>query len=647
MLRGKGDALHITVHDLFARQVRSAPDATAVISSAGALSYAELARRSTRIALQLRALGVGPGARVGLLAQRGPDTVAALLGILRLGAAYVPFDLSYPPDTLAGMLADSDPAAMVVQSSAVEALGGALAWDRPTLRLDGDASGIAAADESELADIGSAEDLAYVLYTSGSTGRPKGVMVPHRAIVRLVRDTDYAEFGPSETILHLAPLTFDASTFEIWGSLLNGGRLAIVESVHPSLGEIGQAISRYGVTTAWLTAGLFHLMVDHRIEDLRPLRQLLAGGDVLSPSHVDRALRELPGCRLINGYGPTENTTFTCCHTIPKDRVPGSAVPIGRPIANTEVHVLDADLAPVPDGEAGQLCVGGAGLALGYLNRPDLTDSRFVPAPFTGRPGEQMYLTGDLVRRGADGVLEFHGRIDRQVKINGKRVELDAIEEAIRQSGLFRDAVVTVSGAETPLKRIVAYVTGAAAGPDACERLREDLRRRLPDFSIPSSFMILDSFPLLPSGKVDRSALPAAAPAVAGDAAPSSSAPGRLEPELLAVWRRVLRNNAIGPNDNFFDAGGTSLQLIEVQEAIRGALGLEIPVLQLFANPTVRHVARSLGSEGEPAAVVEAARERARRQEAMLGRVRSGMLARMAAPRGESRPALDRAQWRS
>ena len=427
-----------------------------------------------------------------------------------------------------------------------------------------------------------AADPAYLMYTSGSSGRPKGVLVPHRAVLRLVQDNDFARFGPDEVILQLAPLSFDASNFEIWGALLNGGRLAVLANPYPSLVEIGAAIAAHQVSTLWLTAGLFHLMVDNDLGGLAPLRQLIAGGDVLSPPHVVRALRALPGCRLINGYGPTENTTFSCCYTIPHDYSGAAAVPIGRAIRDTEALVLGETLQPLAAGEEGELCVGGAGLALGYFNRPELTARAFVPHP--QQPGAQLYRTGDRVRARADGNLEFLGRIDRQVKINGKRVELDEIEARLRATGLVRDAAVVIARPRRAQRHGTSPRSSLQPSGDLdLGRLRAALREELPDYMIPAMITVLPALPLSPTGKLDRARL-------AQLTAPAGRSQGRTpgnstESLLLQVWKRVLARSDIGLEDNFFDLGGTSLGLLEVHASITRSLASDLTVVEMFPVP--------------------------------------------------------------
>jgi amino acid adenylation domain-containing protein len=367
------------VHELFAEQAALTPDARALDGDSGALTYAELDARSNRLAHLLRARGVGADTRVGVLLERGPDLLVALLAILKAGGAYVPLDPEYPTERLGFMLRDSG-AALVVSDAALSVRLEDARW--PVLRLDAEAL----EDQPDTPPESGAgpESLAYIVYTSGSTGTPKGVMVPHRAIVRLVRGATYARFGPAETHLLLAPVTFDAATFEIWGALLNGARLAIAPPGPLSPAELGALLERFEVRTLWLTAGLFHQVVDAAPEAFSPLRQLLAGGEALSPAHCRRVLAAHPDLRLINGYGPTENTTFSCCHTI--DAGVADTVPIGRPVQNSRAYVLDAALRPVPIGVWGELYVGGDGVAHGYLGRPGLTAERFVPDAFSEQP---------------------------------------------------------------------------------------------------------------------------------------------------------------------------------------------------------------------------------------------------------------------
>ncbi len=436
-------------------------------------------------------------------------------------------------------------------------------------------------------------DLAYVLYTSGSSGTPKGVAVAHRSVARLVRGTNYAAFGPDETFLLMAPVSFDASTLELWGPLLNGGRLAILPPGEVSLDGLERAVRDFGVTTLWLTAGLFHLVVDERLSALAPLRQLLAGGDVLSPPHVARVRRELPELRLIDGYGPTENTTFTTCGLVGAmdgrwSR--GEGISIGRPIANTRVLVLGPDSEPVPVGVPGELYAGGDGLALGYLGRPELTAAAFVPAPF-GAPGERLYRTGDLVRRLPDGRLDFLGRADDQVKVRGFRIEPGEIEAALARQPGVREAVVLArsvrsDGSVRSDRSLVAYVVGEDLDAAA---LREALGCRLPAYMVPAAFVLLDALPLSPNGKVDRAALLERAAERGGET--DLTAPrGAAEEILAAVWRQVLGLERVGVHDSFFRLGGDSILSIQIVARARQA-GLVVTPRQIFEEETIAALA--------------------------------------------------------
>jgi amino acid adenylation domain-containing protein len=455
-----------TVPTLFEQQAATTPDADALVSGEDRMSYRELNERANRLAGLLRERGAGPGSLVGLAMDRSFEMVVGILGILKSGAAYVPLDTGYPPARLAWMLDDTGSRLVVTRESLREILPPGA---REVVTLDGDSAEIARQPAANPTPRSSAEDLAYVMYTSGSTGTPKGVSVRHRGIVRLVRNTDYVELSAREVLLQFAPISFDASTFEIWGALLNGGTLVLGPPGAASLEELSAVIRRHGVTTLWLTAGLFHQMVDRQLDGLRGVRQLLAGGDVLSPSRVERVLRELPDCRLINGYGPTENTTFTCCHTIRPGTLSGANVPIGRPIANTCVFLLDRRQRPVPIGLPGELYAGGDGLARDYWNDPVRTAERFVPNPFPEVPaaGERLYRTGDRARYRPDGAIEFLGRLDEQVKVRGYRVEPAEVEAALsRHPGVAASAVVAREDSRGE-KILVAYVVPAETAEES------------------------------------------------------------------------------------------------------------------------------------------------------------------------------------
>jgi aspartate racemase len=412
-------------------------------------------------------------------------------------------------------------------------------------------------------------------------------------VVRLVRNTDYASLTAHEVFLQLAPLAFDASTFEIWAPLLNGARLAVFPPDLPTGETLARAVRRHQVTTLWLTAALFHHVVDQVASGLGPVRQLLAGGDVLSVPHVRRALREWTGIRLINGYGPTENTTFTSCHTITEADAEKPSIPIGRPIANTRVYVLDRHGQPVPVGIPGELYAGGDGLARGYLHRPVLTAARFVPDPWSGDPAARLYRTGDRARWQPDGTLEFLGRTDRQVKIRGFRIEPGEVEVQLGQHPAVRDVAVVVREGPPGEKSLVAYHVPRGEAEPRPHELRQYLRDRLPAYMIPAAFVRLPALPLTPNGKVDRAALPDPVAEPDRPAAPPSP-PTPMQTLVASVWSEVLKRARVGPQDDFFDLGGHSLLATQVMARLSDALRRDLPLSLIFEAPTVAELSARL-----------------------------------------------------
>jgi amino acid adenylation domain-containing protein len=572
------------IDESFRRVAARAPRATAVRGWDDELTYGELDARVDRLARRLWAVGVRPGAVVGLYLERSAAAVCALLAILRAGAAYLALD-------------PRDPG--VRRRAIIQQAGVGVVVTRPGLAADLDypCTAVDAADVADplpAAPFGAPagpEDLAYLAFTSGSTGVPKGVCVPHRAVARLVLGADFLPIATDDVFVQYAPLAFDASTLELWGPLCNGASLVVPPPGDPSPAGLCTFVRKAGVTVLWLTAGLFHQVVDADPAELCGLRHLLAGGDVLSVPHVNRALAALPGTVLVNGYGPTENTTFTCCHRM-TSAVRGSTVPIGRPINGSSVYVLDDDLRPVADGAVGELYTGGAGVAQGYLGDPALTARRFLPDPFSAQPGACMYRTGDLVRR-HDGVLDFVGRADRQVKVRGFRVEPAEVESALRTLPQVTEAAVVARRDRTGVQRLAAFVVGPASTMEIRNRVREVL----PPYAVPASVTRVDALPLTASGKVDRQVLEARIPQRRPELRTPYREPGTpLETAIARLWSDLLELDGIGAGDDFFELGGHSLLGVRILTELRRAYGIEISPLTFYLDPTPAGLAGAVSS---------------------------------------------------
>lgn len=571
-----------SVHRIFEAVAERYPNNVALEFADVRLTYKELNERANQIAHYLRKLGIGPERPVAVCLQRSPELIQALLGILKAGAAYVPLDTAYPQERIGFMLEDSSSDFVITQSGLKRNLADA---GREIICLEEEWDAISKAERKNLPEFSRPENLAYIMYTSGSTGVPKGVGVVHQNIARLVLNNWFASLGPEEVLFQFAPVSFDASTFEIWGALLNGGKLVICPVEDPSLTELSHLLAKYEVTTLWLTAGLFRVMVDEQLSGLTHLRQLLAGGDVLSAEHVKRAVKN-SGVRLINGYGPTENTTFSCCYAVTDISGLQNGIPIGKPIANTEAYVLDTNLYPVPSGVVGELYLGGKGLARGYVGRPEVTAERFVPHPYSEKEGARLYRSGDWVRWNTAGQLEFLGRKDGQVKLRGFRVELGEVEAALRGQAGVKQAVV-LTQEEYGDKRLVAYVV--LEKETGFEDLKNGLRKRLPDHMVPTGWVKLERLPLTANGKLDRRALPMPGP----ESETSYMAPrNEREERLVEIWQEVLGREQIGVEDNFFELGGHSLRATQVVARVRTKLGMDLPLRSVFEAPTVAALAQ-------------------------------------------------------
>ncbi len=587
---------HLSVHRIFEQQVQRTPAAVALVLNDQVLTYSELNKRANRLARVLEARGVGPNVMVVLCMERSVEMVIGLLAILKAGGAYVGLDPTLPQQRLRFMIADAQAPVLLCRGklrSKLPAGTASVLWAEDWEEI------AAAQNDGNLDTEVSLDDLAYMLYTSGSTGQPKGVLVSHRAIVRLLFGVDYATFGESEVLLHLAPLAFDASTLEVWGALLHGSRLVLYPGTLPAIEELGALLEREGVTTLWLTASLFNLVIDNAPQILRSVRQLLVGGEALSVKHVRRAQELLPGTQLINGYGPTESTTFTTCYRIPRDlKETITSIPLGKPIGNTRVYVLDRNLQPVPVGVAGELHIAGQGLARGYHRQPEQTAQKFIPDPFSNHPGARLYKSGDLVRYQPDGNLEFLGRLDLQIKIRGYRIELTEIEAALSECEGVREAVVTAWDVAPGDRRLLAYVVYDPGSAVSEEQLTAGLRATLPEYMLPARYITLSEIPTTANGKVDRRALPRP-PQVTSSPERIEEASDALIPGLLRIWGEVLQRRHSGEKDDFFESGGNSMLALSLIDRVEKAYRTKVSVRAFFQTPTIEGLASMLRQPGQ------------------------------------------------
>jgi amino acid adenylation domain-containing protein len=578
---------HACVHELVEAQARRTPQAIAVAHNDDRLTYAELDAGANRLARHLRTLGVRPGDRVAIALDRSIGLVLAQLAILKCGGAYVPLDQTAPPQRQAFMIEDCD--ARVVLTGA-EAVAPEMAG---VTRLDIGRDIPAGPDARDWDPSVDGETGAYVIYTSGSSGEPKGVLAPHRAVVRLAVNNGYADFQPTDRVAFASSPAFDASTMEVWATLLNGGCVVVID--HATLIDpqrFRRRLEQDAISVLWLTAGVFHQYAHTLAGPLARLRILIAGGDVLDPRVAARVLERSPPQRLLNGYGPTETTTFAATHWIREVAALATSIPIGRPISNARIYILDRHREPVPIGAAGEIHIGGAGVALGYLNRPELTAERFIASPFVA--GDRLYRTGDLGRFQPDGTIEFLGRNDFQVKIRGFRIELGEIEARLAEHPAVHEAVVLAREDVPGDKRLVAYIIARleAAAPEA-ETLRAHLSVSLPEYMVPAAYVRLEALPLTANGKLDRKALPA--PTGEAFAARGYEPPlGETEERLARIFADSLGLERVGRHDNFFDLGGHSLLGIRLMLEIGRAFGKTLPVGVLFSAPTVAGLARDL-----------------------------------------------------
>lgn len=576
-----GAAAPQTVTEVFGGVAGRYSDKIAVRFGDQVMTYAELDQRSDALAAMLAASGVRPGQLVGISSNRSLLLVVAVLGVMKAGAGYVPFDVSLPEDRLRFMARDTGIAILLGDCPPAALEGVRIVHWREFPQAP------AAAPAVEI----NGESIAYVMFTSGTTGVPKGVVLPHRSIIRMLRDTDWLELSDETVTLHSSSFAFDTSIIDLFASLLHGGTLVVPPDGTLSISQLADAIQSHGVNTLWLTSGLFHAVADVRPKTFAGVKQVIVGGDVVSPAHVRRVVATCPNVTVINGYGPTESAVTNAHKVTQADLSRGMPLPIGRAIPGTQSYILDENLNPVPDGIIGELCIAGRGLALGYWDRPELTAEKFVTAPWD--PTLKLYRSGDLVLNPGDGVLRFFGRADTQVKIRGFRVELTEVEQALDAHPAIRQsvAVATVPQGQSD-KVLVAYFVAQGPAPQAAD-LRRFLALRLPDFSIPSFFVAADEIPLNANGKPDRRALPALRSQSADDDA-DTTLRGEIEMRLADIWSGVLGAKVTSACTNFFQMGGHSLLAVRLFDRIRSEFGHDLPLSTLFSNQTLRELAALL-----------------------------------------------------
>ncbi len=648
----KTNPWNTTVFELFSEIVHRAPNSIALADGQQSLTYAQLWNFADAFRARLVGQGVKPGDMVAISASRSLATVAAILGIVMAGGCYVPIDIEEYPVSALSRIAGLEGLRHWIADAKARQMADPMLWEGCSLLAVEEVALPVHVEPVAIPTVATlGESPLYVMFTSGSTGAPKGVVVPNRAVVRLVSSQEFITFDSTQTFLLHSPLCFDASTLEFWGSLLHGSRLVVAPGRSLGLDDYTNLILQQGVTTLWLTAAMFHLAAEHTPEMFAPLRQLVFGGDVISPRHVERMRALYPALHMVNGYGPTENTTFTCCYPVPREYRAEGTLPIGSPIAYTTVHILDTNHKALPAGQPGELAAGGAGVALGYLGRPEATAERFIPDTFSTRPGALLYLTGDRAVQRPDGTIEFLGRMDRQVKIAGHRVELAAVENALSASPLVTDAAVVVFTVPSGEKHLVACVALANPVHNAETTLRGWLQARLSRTSIPQDWLFLEKLPINGNGKLDRSGLqtlcemrlmgspldpptPALAQQNKAIAESKVAADGNnIMAHLQKMWATLLGRAAVGADENFFDLGGTSLLLIEMHARLHAEFASTPSLVDMFAFPTSRSLAARLGGCQQKRAETGAGELRGQRQ-------RAAMLARRPGMRVSKTPAL-------
>jgi amino acid adenylation domain-containing protein len=576
------------VHEIFEEQARRTPNALALTCRGSSLTYDELNIRANQLAHYLIKQGIGPGDRVGLRLPRSSACVMTMLAVLKAGAAYLPLE-SIQPRARLNAIAKENRLRQVITD-------GGLRWDGAG--IGGTELGSLPLDQMPSSDPRSrvnADDVMNVIYTSGSTGKPKGTEIPHRGVSGFFMDEDYASWGPGAVSLHHSALSWDGHTLDIYPALLTGGRVEIHQGAEGDPMAVASHAAACGATVLLLTATAFNTVIDIDVSLLKGLRYLMIGGEALSTAHVARAMAELPGTRIINAYGPAECAVVSCVHSIRLCDTAAPSIPIGRPVGDRAVYLLDEAGDSVPDGSTGEVCVGGPAVALGYVNRAALTAERFVPDPFSGELGTRLYRTGDLARSGPDGVLEFVGRIDDQVKIRGFRVEPAEVATVLRSHPSVLDAAVVPHRDQSGrCLGLFAYIV-TTGRPASVGELRSFLRTELPEVMVPSAIMRIDRLPLTGNGKLDRMALPTPGPRDRMSGPIEHAAPETETEKFLATtWEELLKISPISLTHDFFDLGGQSLLAAQLMSRISRKFGIKIPLHLLYESSQLAQFASVL-----------------------------------------------------
>ena len=575
----------VSIQQLFEEQVIETPEAAAIVINEQTITYQELNTKANQLAhFLLENYTIQPEKPIGVVLDKSERVVIALLAILKVGGTYVPIDSAYPGERIKMMIADVNVDIMLTDSDLLVELAAYYNGDIIALDVQLDAMTTPTHNLEYRSDMNS---LAYIMYTSGSTGKPKGVMVEHKSIIRLVRNTNYVSIKPGMKLLQTGAISFDATTFEIWGTLLNGGELHLLNHDDlMNLDALKLKMHEDNIDIMWFTSSWLNDLVDQDITIFEKLDILLAGGDKLSTKHVSRLKNTYPNLTIINGYGPTENTTFSICKII--DKVDGNTIPLGQPIANSTVYILDSDMQPVPCGVIGEIYLGGDGLARGYWNNKALTVEMFVKNPFSADKKQKLYKTGDFGERLSNGDIDFKGRKDNQVKIRGFRIELGEVESIISSEDAVDKAYVDMMIDKTGEKQLVAYVTGDVRG--SLSTIKDSIRSKLPAYMVPGFFVKLDAMPLTINGKLDKSRLPLP-DAFEGNRKAVVEPENDIERELLTIWNNILGISQIGVTDNFFELGGHSLRATQLAYHVADKLGVKIELKDIFATPTIRELA--------------------------------------------------------